>query len=34
MLDYQNVANTLLNLVASAYANWFMGQNMQQRYAK
>eukprot|EP00878_Enallax_costatus_P005125 GHUV01005387.1.p1 GENE.GHUV01005387.1~~GHUV01005387.1.p1 ORF type:complete len:651 (+),score=176.60 GHUV01005387.1:188-2140(+) len=34
VLDYQNVANTLLGLISSAYACWFMGQNMQQRYHK
>eukprot|EP00879_Flechtneria_rotunda_P021197 GHRR01022330.1.p1 GENE.GHRR01022330.1~~GHRR01022330.1.p1 ORF type:complete len:634 (+),score=214.56 GHRR01022330.1:589-2490(+) len=34
VMDYQNVANTLLGLISSAYACWFMGQNMQQRYQK
>jgi hypothetical protein len=34
VLDYQNVANTLIGLTASAYACWFMGQNMQARYQK
>jgi acyl-CoA oxidase len=34
VLDYQNVANTLLGLVSSAYACWFMGLNMQARYQR
>jgi hypothetical protein len=34
VLDYQNVANTLLGLVGGAYACWFMGLNMQARYQK
>jgi acyl-CoA oxidase len=34
VLDYQNVAQTLIGLTASAYACWFMGQNMQARYHK
>lgn len=34
VLDYQNVAHTLIGLTASAYACWFMGQNMQARYQK
>lgn len=34
VLDYQNVAHTLVGLTASAYACWFMGQNMQGRYQK
>lgn len=34
VLDYQNVAQTLIGLTASAYACWFMGQNMQARYQK
>lgn len=34
VLDYQNCAYTLIGLTASAYACWFMGQNMQARYQK
>ncbi len=34
VLDYQNVAHTLIGLTASAYACWFMGQEMQARYQK
>jgi acyl-CoA oxidase len=34
VLDYQNCSATLLGLVASAYACWFMGNNMQGRYQK
>jgi len=34
VLDYQNCAYTLIGLTASAYACWFMGQNMQGRYQK
>jgi hypothetical protein len=32
VLDYQNCGHTLLGLVSNAYACWFMGQSMQQRY--
>eukprot|EP00775_Hariotina_reticulata_P005807 gene5808-6047_t len=32
VLDYQNCGHTLLGLISSAYACWFMGQSMQQRY--
>uniref|UniRef100_A0A383WBN6 Acyl-coenzyme A oxidase n=2 Tax=Tetradesmus obliquus TaxID=3088 RepID=A0A383WBN6_TETOB len=34
VLDYQNVANTLIGLVGSAYACWFMGLEMQARYQR
>lgn len=34
MLDYQNCAHTLLPLVSSAYALWFMGEHMMGLYNK
>jgi hypothetical protein len=32
VLDYQNCSHTLLPLVASAYALWFMGNHMMALY--
>lgn len=32
VLDYQNCSHTLLPLIASAYALWFMGDRMMAQY--
>ncbi len=32
VLDYQNCAHTLLPLISSAYALWFMGEDMMRMY--